>query len=99
MPMPGGRRHWPEKSGYFDSSNAPAPEIGSDSAPARASVAVALRFIILALPMVLNERVRTSAHADSASVRPDSKPASLLLGAPLMGNDDRVAVLVFDFVD
>src|SRR5215467_3966732 len=52
MAMPGGRRHWPEKSGYFDSSNARAPEIGSDSTAATVSAAIALRFSIFDPPNV-----------------------------------------------
>src|SRR5215467_11467588 len=51
MPMPGGRRHCPEKSGYFDSSNARAPAAGHTSAAATASAAIALRFTIVILPV------------------------------------------------
>jgi hypothetical protein len=50
MAMPGGRRHWPEKSGYFDSSKAQAPAIGSDTVAAKVSAAIAFRFGILILP-------------------------------------------------
>src|SRR5215468_6260985 len=60
MPTLGGRRHWPEKSGYLDSSNAWAPAIGNDSAVARVSAAIALRLSIF-IPLVLFEmpQVRT----------------------------------------
>jgi hypothetical protein len=51
MAIPGGRRHWPEKSGYFDSSNAQAPALGSDTTAANVSAAIAFRFNILILPV------------------------------------------------
>src|SRR5215467_6154284 len=50
MPMPGGRRHWPEKSGYFDSSNARAPAAGNNSAAASVSAPIAFRLSIFGLP-------------------------------------------------
>src|SRR5207302_2335266 len=52
--VPSARFHWPEKLGYFDSSNAAAPESVVNSAAISAIAPIELRLKVMTVPLVID---------------------------------------------
>src|SRR5712691_6545734 len=52
--VPSLRFHWPSKLGYFDSSNAAAPEIVVNSAAVSAIAPIRIRWKVMTVPLVID---------------------------------------------
>src|SRR5580700_290854 len=84
MATPAGRRHWPEKSGYLDSSNARAGSEGSASAAASAMAAKRHRLVMAALLSYFwFAHVQTARHGQGSAARvKGSDPPDCAVRAP-----------------